>query len=468
MASTGTFYSSGATDDGAGYAQYQPYDNNLAYFTFGDRIGDPYIAFVRFVEIGIPKGAAISSAYVTFTSYSSYATTRIDTNLHFEAADDGTRPANFVELDGLPLTSGTAWDNLPAWSDGVQYDTSDIKAELQDIVDRAGWSSGNAVTLIIKNDRDDNAARRARGYKYYLDYSSPASRPALRVTWDRVNLDQELSESVAIGDTMDAFNLSDALGETVTLGDEMDAFNLSDGLGETVTLGDSMDAEVESPVSISETVTLGDTMDAYCESSADAEANIVYIGDTMDAFNWTSWFRDNAGRAARRYYCTLTGDGDGLDDIVIPISSFQGRIRQGDPTWLSVVVPGTAYSDQIIARSHGEIVVEMAYVLNGSVVLREEIARVEIENIRSDEGTSNASITLSGHKTETWSPKYVELPSDSYWRESEGKITARCAVPDLYLRPGDICTGNSQQFICGYLTYSVSAGGYSVMEVTEA
>ena len=53
------------------------------------------------------------------------------------------------------------------------------------------------------------------------------------------------------------------------------------------------------------------------------------------------------------YYCILTGAKESpvLDDLYIPISSFQSRIRNGEPSYLSCVIPNPGdYVDQIAAR----------------------------------------------------------------------------------------------------------------------
>lgn len=59
-----------------------------------------------------------------------------------------------------------------------------------------------------------------------------------------------------------------------------------------------------------------------------------------------------------RYYLTVTGAADGLDDIEIPMSSFQARRRSGEPTYLSVVIPGLDHAEAIAARSNGTIRVD--------------------------------------------------------------------------------------------------------------
>ena len=77
------------------------------------------------------------------------------------------------------------------------------------------------------------------------------------------------------------------------------------------------------------------------------------------------------------------------------------------------------------------------YRVNGQESVKEEIIRVDLEDIRLSEGGKNTSIVLSGHKTESYAGKTVTLRGTTYRDLNNGKLTYRCAVPELYLRPGD-------------------------------
>lgn len=158
----------------------------------------------------------------------------------------------------------------------------------------------------------------------------------------------------------------------------------------------------------------------------------------------------------RVYTFTLTGVADGVDDVVIPISSFQSRIKSGDPTYLSVVIPGTDWSSAINARLNGELIVKMGYLLNDEIVLSEIVSQVTMESIRIDEGAINQSITLDGHKTEIFTHKEVDLKNPIYMNLDAGKLRYRC-TPDLYLKPGDTANINNDSFIVDTVSFSVSA-----------
>jgi len=167
------------------------------------------------------------------------------------------------------------------------------------------------------------------------------------------------------------------------------------------------------------------------------------------------------------YFFTLTGAPDGLADVVIPIKSFQARHRSGDPSYLSVVIPGLDYATAIAARSNGEMVIHMSKAMRGVIYHTEEIIRVELETIRTDDGSTNESITLDGHKTSTYPAKTIALEGVNYHSVNDGKKLYRCAAPNIYLRPGDTATYGGDSFTVGLVTYYVGNGQQS-MEVSEA
>ena len=157
----------------------------------------------------------------------------------------------------------------------------------------------------------------------------------------------------------------------------------------------------------------------------------------------------------RVYTFTLTGADDGVDDIVIPIKSFQSRLKSGDPTYLSVVIPGTDYASAINLRLNGDLVVRMGYLSGGEIILSEIISIVDFENIIIYDGTTNKTITLDGHRTETFTPKEINLTGSSYKNITAGKLRYRC-TPNLYVRPGDTVNIDDDSFTIKNITYSVS------------
>ena len=110
---------------------------------------------IRFTSVSIPQGATISSAYIQFQAdeaNSGAVTVTIQ-------ADDVDNSAAFVEANGSYDVSGRTKTTASVnWSPadwvnigdaGAAQKTGNIKTIIQEIIDRAGWSSGNALTIII-------------------------------------------------------------------------------------------------------------------------------------------------------------------------------------------------------------------------------------------------------------------------------------------------------------------------------
>jgi len=96
----------------------------------------------------------------------------------------------------------------------------------------------------------------------------------------------------------------------------------------------------------------------------------ITFGASFDSYSqFTKTFADVY------YILTLTGDADGEDDIEMPMSSFQTRMRNSEPTFLMVVLPGVEYADEITARSNGTLKIDMAYKQDGEYLQRETIVQ---------------------------------------------------------------------------------------------
>jgi hypothetical protein len=181
-----------------------------------------------------------------------------------------------------------------------------------------------------------------------------------------------------------------------------------------------------------------------------------------------------ADTAQTIYKCVLTGSQDGTTDLIIPISSFQARIRDGDPSYLSCVIPDSDNIFQSIsARSSGDIVIYKGFKFIDGTEQIEEIIRVEYESVQVNSGANAKSLMIAGHKTVASSaPKDVTVVGVSFYGlQANGKRRVRANL-DLFLRVGDCCiygTDGNDYFTVGQISYIVSAVPPSaIMEVTEA
>ncbi len=138
----------------------------------------------RFLNIYVLPGATITHAYFKPTARSTDNLPNVNTRLHGEL---NINPATFSTIADYLARERTAavvdWDNIPPWTEGELYQSPDIKAIIQEIVNLDGWASGNPI-VIFWDDHDDRSAhinytvRRARSWNHAL-----RTPPILYIEW---------------------------------------------------------------------------------------------------------------------------------------------------------------------------------------------------------------------------------------------------------------------------------------------
>ena len=154
----------------------------------------------------------------------------------------------------------------------------------------------------------------------------------------------------------------------------------------------------------------------------------------------------------------LTGDADGLTDLEIPTPSIQIRRRNGRPTVVQVSFPDDGVLEEIEARSNGDMVISQGGILANGLRQLIEITRVDLDDIRQDEGGRNSSITLTGRRTiSNDDPRRVELQEVTYRSVRQGKRRYRTEV-DPWIRPGDTVQVGEEEIEVGSMTYTIGVG----------
>jgi hypothetical protein len=314
---------------------------------------------------------------------------------------------------------------------------------------------------VVDNASSTSAGRICYGYNHGAD---KAAKLVITYTTPQT---ADISDQSGANDTVESFSLTDSIADQAGAGDATEGYDYKGILDDGAAANDAIGATAEIDAALSDQVGIADQVSGDAEIEA-ALSDGAGGGDSADALNWTEWLTDNLDRSVVRYYCTITGAADGTTDIEVPISSFQARKRSGYSTYLSVVVPGVAYADAIDARPNGDIVIDMAYLISGVESQREEIVRAEIEQINIQEGPGSRSITLIGHKDQTFIAKESRLYDPVYKARTDGSLSYRFAVPDLWLNPGDTAQVGSDEFTVDTVVMMVSAGGgQTTMEVQE-
>lgn len=156
------------------YATYSP------NHSFGNAPSSAVHAWLRFTSVGMAKGATIHSAKCSLCAYMDNAQTTCNARISHNAADNAVAPTNKTEADALSLSTAYAdWSGVPAWIQDTWYDTPSLVSSTQEIVNRTGWASGNAMMLLIKdNSSSADARRNLRSY-----YGSTSKAAKYLVTW---------------------------------------------------------------------------------------------------------------------------------------------------------------------------------------------------------------------------------------------------------------------------------------------
>jgi len=466
-------------DDGHTYSTTLVANVNYAFVGYDGSY--TYNQFFRFGAVSIPAGVTILSAKLQIKSYGNYSAGACNANIYFEAADNPAAPTTKAQYDGRALTDAVAWSSIGSWSTDQWYDSPDLTSILQAVIDRGGWAEDQAVIAYVKNNSSSSGAYRGaktrdagaeEGAKLVVVYgiggtSADGSKFGETVAVI-MTAEKSLADSGSVADTVDGQSLTDSIADQAAVGDTIDAVSFGGYLVDGAGIGDAVSSDgTESSADETDSAGIADAVAGGYEIEA-ALADGCGIGDSADAFSWTDWLTENLARAVARYYCTITGAADGETDIEVPISSFQARKQTGATTYLSIVIPGIDYLDAISARANGEMVVEMAYLIDGVESIREEILRADIEQINYYQGTGSRSVTLIGHFSQTFVAKETRIYNPVYAQRADGDLSYRFAVPDLYVNPGDTVRVGDDAFTADAVLYMVSAGGgQTVMEVQE-
>jgi len=107
---------------------------------------------LRFIGVNIPKDSIINSAKISFTYGSTESITGMKILIKGVAEDNTGEFVSSPEDTARTRTKTTAsvvWEGTISYSGGVAYDTPDIKTIIQEIVNRSGWVSGNALAIYL-------------------------------------------------------------------------------------------------------------------------------------------------------------------------------------------------------------------------------------------------------------------------------------------------------------------------------
>jgi predicted outer membrane repeat protein len=159
--STVTYQVSAGADDG--YA-WSATDQDIAagYLVIGDdRVyaAPFYMSAMRFTNVAIPRSAAIVTAYLRIRSLNDGRRGRVYGIIQGESADHagdfGSR-----SIGSAPRTAtGVNWDHKFAWDINAWQVSGNIAGVVQEVISRAGYSSGNSIAVFYSTRAESGKSR---------------------------------------------------------------------------------------------------------------------------------------------------------------------------------------------------------------------------------------------------------------------------------------------------------------------
>ncbi|MGA1843834.1 MAG: PilC/PilY family type IV pilus protein [bacterium] len=148
------------------------------------------IVGIRFRDVTVPNGAAITNAYIEFETDE---TNSGSTTLYFkgEASDNAAAfsESGHHNISGRARTTAVvSWAGVPAWNqNNKKHQTPDLSPVIQEIVDRDGWTAGNSLAIIITG----SGKRVAESY----DKGNHTSGPLLHLEYESDALDIRVAQN---------------------------------------------------------------------------------------------------------------------------------------------------------------------------------------------------------------------------------------------------------------------------------
>lgn len=167
------------------------YDTGKDYWGTSQVVADSWWLFR---EVNVPCGATVLNATLTFTASATQRGDVCNTKILAEAVDNaipitGNYKEGWDDYENRPKTvAAVPWHNLPPWREGERHTSPDISPVIQEIVNRPGWTSGNAIQIFWMDDSSEGveALRSACGYEYPLAPGSGEYAVELEVTYEIV------------------------------------------------------------------------------------------------------------------------------------------------------------------------------------------------------------------------------------------------------------------------------------------
>ena len=145
---------------------------------------DGYVG-MRWTNVTIPQGATIDSAKIQFHVDEIDAGSSVALTVTFRGEDHDNAPtfaSTASNISGRTETTASVDWAIPTWvtvnDEGAAQLSSELKTIVQEIVDRTGWASNNALVIMIKAWPNNSGRRTAEAFN-----GESAAAPELQITY---------------------------------------------------------------------------------------------------------------------------------------------------------------------------------------------------------------------------------------------------------------------------------------------
>ena len=179
-----------STDDAVTYESNDWWGLTNSHFGAGNNGATYYKcgSGARFTNVTIPQGATIITAYLTLTASQNQSSATCYSKISAEDVDDAATFADdqaaFITRFNNHTTARVDWDAIGAWALDTEYNSPEIKTIIQEIVNRAGWSSGSAV-VVFWEDFDNLSSSGAIRFAHSYD-GSTTKAPKLHIEYTAI------------------------------------------------------------------------------------------------------------------------------------------------------------------------------------------------------------------------------------------------------------------------------------------
>ncbi|MHC4207673.1 MAG: hypothetical protein ACYSTT_23710 [Planctomycetota bacterium] len=142
--------------------------------------GSPYyMSGMVFRNVNIPQGSEIISARLKVQSHEYRLDGNVYAKIEAEAVDNAESLGGPRHIGSLPRTSSSVdWDHSEPWAADTWYESPDIAEVVQEVINRAGWSSNNSLTILYSTRSDEGGYRNFSSYDRGGDFA-----PKLEITY---------------------------------------------------------------------------------------------------------------------------------------------------------------------------------------------------------------------------------------------------------------------------------------------